>query len=265
MGADSSVRNPDAREIRTDESGRMPDFVGARVGMRAALRGIVPTTEHEALVDLFRSRPTLATELLRGRVDLPTTCEIEVIDPALNEMVGVELRADLVQVLVGPDGRNFLAIIVEVQRSEDARKKLAWPSYATVLRSRVQCFVEVLVVAPDPAVAAWASEPIPINQRSTFQPIVAGPRDVPRVTRAEALVPLHSDSDRFPPALFAGARVAASPPFRASRSRMARYAPLRRATTRREDCSAGTGHNRLPSSVCSRRSPTAARPAASRS
>jgi hypothetical protein len=80
------------------------------------------------------------------------------------------------------DGKPVLAIVLEVQLSEAARKRFTWPAYGAVLRSRFECDVVVLVVTPDASVARWASEPIRTGPGSVFTPLVVGPEAVPVVT-----------------------------------------------------------------------------------
>jgi hypothetical protein len=54
-------------------------------------------------------------------------------------------------------------IIVEVQLAVDPRKRLSWPAYVTVSRAVHGCPAGLLVVAPDPGLAAWCAEPIEIG------------------------------------------------------------------------------------------------------
>jgi hypothetical protein len=58
----------------------------------------VPSILHEALVALFRNRPSLAPELLRDalHVEVPDWSEIRFENAELSEVVPAESRADLV-------------------------------------------------------------------------------------------------------------------------------------------------------------------------
>jgi hypothetical protein len=51
-------------------------------------------------------------------------------------------------------------LIVEVQLAVDPRKRLSLPAYVTVSRAIHGCPAGLLVIAPDPLVAAWCAEPI---------------------------------------------------------------------------------------------------------
>jgi hypothetical protein len=100
----------------------------------------------------------------------------------------VEFQADLVVELRAASGEPALAIVVEVQRDVDARKKYSWPVYAVVLRAKKQCPTIVLVVAADAPVAAWAAEKIDLGLGlGSLQPLVVGPSNVP-----EIMAPAHA-------------------------------------------------------------------------
>jgi flagellar biosynthesis/type III secretory pathway protein FliH len=81
-------------------------------------------------------------------------------------------------------------IIVEVQLSIVPRKRLSWPAYVTVSRAIHGCPACLLVVAPEPSVAAWCAEPIetgvpgfvlrpPVLSR-TAVPVVTDPGEAAR-------------------------------------------------------------------------------------
>lgn len=141
----------------------------------------MPSHLHEALLVLFRNRPELAPELLRGalHVQLPayTTARIESAD--LTDIQPAEYRADLVVLLT--DDRSVLGIVVEVQLSPDEDKRYAWPAYAVNLRARLRCPVCLLVIAADDAVARWAARSISLGGGNCFAPLVVGPAGVPEV------------------------------------------------------------------------------------
>lgn len=145
----------------------------------------MPSFFHEALLLLFRNRPELAAELLRDAlgVELPAYTEARIESAELADIVPAARYADLVVLLV--DGKPVLGIVVEVQLAPDDDKRFTWPAYVSNLRARIRCNVELLVVAPDPKVAAWASRPIGIGQRATFAAFVIGPEGVPVVDDLE--------------------------------------------------------------------------------
>jgi len=74
-------------------------------------------------------------------------------------------------------------VVIEIQISYDADKRRTWPLYLAALRARLDCPVVLLVVAPDPAIARWARQPIPLGHPGfVLEPFVVGPEQIPRVT-----------------------------------------------------------------------------------
>jgi hypothetical protein len=145
----------------------------------------MPTLEHNALVEMFRETPELAPHLLATlfHVDVPAHATTNVVESALDQLVPVEFRADLVLELRDASGTVVLAIVLEVQRDEDPDKKYAWPVYVAVVRARKRCGTVVLVVAPDAPVAAWAAQSIDLGLgRGDVRPLVIGPAAVPEIT-----------------------------------------------------------------------------------
>ena len=141
---------------------------------------------HEALVLLFRNRPELAPELLRDAlgVDVPAFTEARVESAELSDVIPRERRADLIVLLL--NGKPVLAIIVEVQLDRDAEKRWSWPAYIIGARSRYRCDACLLVLATDPAVAAWCAKPIETGHPGwVLRPLVLGPDAVPVLTDLE--------------------------------------------------------------------------------
>jgi hypothetical protein len=145
----------------------------------------MPTLEHNAIVEMFRENPELAPHLLSTlfHVNVPAHATTRVVESALDQLIPVEFRADLVLELRDEAGRVVLAIVLEVQRDEDADKKYSWPVYVAVVRARKRCGTVALVVAPDAPVAAWAAERIDLGlDRGNVEPLVLGPAIVPEIT-----------------------------------------------------------------------------------
>ncbi|HSK75224.1 MAG TPA: hypothetical protein VLQ45_02105 [Thermoanaerobaculia bacterium] len=124
----------------------------------------MPSMAHEILVDLFKNRPSLAAEILAEvlGVPLPPYSEARLASIDLTEIQPAEYRADAVVVLLDRDV-PVRVVIVEVQLAIDPRKRLSWPAYVTVSRAIHDCPADLLVVAPEPAVAGWCAEPIGIG------------------------------------------------------------------------------------------------------
>jgi hypothetical protein len=145
----------------------------------------MPTLEHNAIVEMFRETPELAPHFLAilFHVDVPKHASVAVVESALDQLIPVEFRADLVIELRDANGVLVLAIVLEVQRDEDPDKEYSWPVYVTVARAKKRCPAIVLVVAPDAAVASWAAQPIDLGLGlGSLRPLVIGPASVPEVT-----------------------------------------------------------------------------------
>jgi hypothetical protein len=142
----------------------------------------MPSVTYEWLVQLFRSRPTLAPELLHEalHVELPKYTEARIDSADLTDVQPAEYRADLVVRL--HDGASVLGIVLEVQLSTDPRKRFVWPAYFANLRARLECPVCLLVVTFDEAIARWAAKPIDMGNGNRFVPLVLRPSGVPEVT-----------------------------------------------------------------------------------
>jgi len=143
----------------------------------------VPSTEHETLVELFRSRPGLAAELLAGSlsVPLPKYTEVRLEPTDLTEAVARELRADLLVLLL--DEKPVLVIVLEVQLSEDGDKPYTWLGYLAGARLRYRCPGCVFVVTPDDVLANRLARPIILGPGdSRLTPLVLGPAGIPVIT-----------------------------------------------------------------------------------
>ncbi|WP_437589787.1 hypothetical protein [Sorangium sp. So ce1000] len=149
----------------------------------------MPSVTHEALVELFKNRPTLAAEMLQDALGqpVPTFTEARVESSDLAEIVPSDRRADVIVVLlVGEQQRPAMAIVVEAQLGVDPDKPYVWPVYVTQTRARHRCPTRLLVVTIDPKIARWCSLPIDTGHPGlTLTPLVLGPEGVPVVTDAE--------------------------------------------------------------------------------
>jgi hypothetical protein len=145
----------------------------------------MPSLNHEALLQLFRRRPTLAIELLRDALGLPMPAldNVQIGDSSVSEILPTERKADLVLLLTSsPGGAPEQAIIVEVQLAIDPDKRRSWWWYLVGIHTRHQCDAVLVVVTPSASVAAWAAKPIALGHPgASLVPIVIGPDVVPVV------------------------------------------------------------------------------------
>lgn len=134
----------------------------------------MPSRVHEAVVELFRNEPGVAVRLLNTR-GVRVSGTLEVADTNLSELAPTEYLADLVL-----KGDNVY-VIIEAQRTADARKRRSWLGYVASLSARHGCDVVLLVVVLDEAVAAWAREPIRSGHPGfNLIPLVIGPTQLPK-------------------------------------------------------------------------------------
>ncbi|WP_437326581.1 hypothetical protein [Sorangium sp. So ce381] len=149
----------------------------------------MPSVTHEALVELFKNRPTLAAEMLHDALGqpVPAFTEARVVSSDLTEILPSDRRADVILVLlVGEQQRPAMAIVVEVQLGVDPEKPYVWPVYVVQTRARHRCPTQLLVVTIDAEIARWCSRPIDTGHPGlTLTPLVLGPEGVPVVTDAE--------------------------------------------------------------------------------
>jgi hypothetical protein len=122
----------------------------------------MPSHLHETLIEMFRDRPLLAAELLRGplHVAVPDFDEARLSSADLTDVTPTEYRADAVVTLTD-EGLTVLAVVVEVQLRIAARKRRTWPAYVANLHARLGCPVALMVVCPAQPVAEWCAAPIP--------------------------------------------------------------------------------------------------------
>lgn len=145
----------------------------------------MPSSLHELLVELLRSRPALVAELLAlTGAQVPAHDEVELSSAEVSDAIPAEYRADNVVVLRS-GGTAVYAVVGEVQRSRDDEKPYTWPVYQAGVRRRWRCPTAVLVLCPDSAIAAWANRTIDLDLLgSQICPRVLGPADIPVVLDA---------------------------------------------------------------------------------
>lgn len=141
---------------------------------------------HEVLVELFKNRPALASELLSEVLQIPqprfTSATQE--SAQLNDIQPAEYSADLV-ICLRHKKKIIRVIIVEVQLGIDLDKRLAWPAYVANARRKYGCPVDLLIIAPDANVARWCAHPIELGPPGfVLRPPVVHKKLIPVVTDA---------------------------------------------------------------------------------
>jgi len=146
----------------------------------------MPSPWHDTANELFKERPELAVEILRDLmgVDLPPGLPAHLGPSVFNTRASKELIADTV-VIAGPVWEAAHGIVVEAQQERSQAKRQKLPRYAAALWLEFGCSVDVLVICPDEATAAWYAEPVPTKVPGyTFRPRVLHPGRVPGITSA---------------------------------------------------------------------------------
>jgi hypothetical protein len=146
----------------------------------------MPSTQHEAIVQVVHLKPSVVTELVRDvlGIKVPGSRQARLDSNDLSDVKRAERRADAVVVLTGPADAPVLGVIVEVQLNRDQRKWWTWPMYLMKLRTRLKIPVMLLVLCTDPRIAAWCVEPIELGPGWSLGPFVAGPNQIPTVAHA---------------------------------------------------------------------------------
>jgi hypothetical protein len=143
----------------------------------------VTTHVHDTPLKLCRSKPGFAVELAAEILGLPIPVHSEALaySESVTDVEVRDLNADNV-VLCREGDSNRLGLIIEVQREKDKRKLFSWPAYQVNLRHRINAPVVLIVVCPNPTVAAWAAEPIETGQPgSSFRMQVLSPINYPKL------------------------------------------------------------------------------------
>jgi hypothetical protein len=139
----------------------------------------MPSQTHAVLVDLFRSAPSLALDLLSA-AGIAVSATAPRVHESTFPVESSDYHVDLAVVCEDEASSPTLVILVEVQLDVDADKPFSWPLYLAAARARFRCDACVLVVAMSERVAAWAGTPVPLGPGGqVFRALVLGPSAVP--------------------------------------------------------------------------------------
>src|SRR5690625_3639955 len=146
----------------------------------------MPSTEHEMPLEFLRNRPEMEARLLETfGFDVPDHDRAELSAAECPDIQPHDYSADGVVTFTRADVVR-MAVVIEVQRREDNRKRYTWPLYVATVRARLECPTVLLVICEDTATAEWAAEPIPLgNPDSYLVPLVLGPDQVPVITSSD--------------------------------------------------------------------------------
>ncbi|GAA2122904.1 hypothetical protein [Glycomyces algeriensis] len=147
------------------------------------------THSHEVPIRLFQVRPELAAELLVKSLGaaFPAYASALPESEALTNNDPLELNCDNAAVFRDEAGVPVFAVIIEIQRGQDNRKRYSWPMYTTILRARLKCPVRLLAICTDAATADWARRAIEIGPPGfTLLPDVINPEDLMEIDEDRA-------------------------------------------------------------------------------
>jgi hypothetical protein len=148
---------------------------------------VMPSPWHDTVNELFKKRPEFGAEILRELMgeDLPPGQRAFIGPTVFNTRLSKDLAADTV-ILCGSGSEVRHGIIVEAQQECLDKKRAQLPRYAAALWLERECPVNVLVICPDKATAAWYAQPIPTTVPGfTFLPRALHPERVPVFTSPE--------------------------------------------------------------------------------
>jgi hypothetical protein len=145
----------------------------------------MPSSQHEAFVQVVETQPAVVAELIRDvlGIEAPAYRHARVESSNATDFTHVERQADATVVLSGASTDiPELGVVVEAQLSEDKGKWWSWPHYLINLRTRLKIPVMLLVFTADPHTAAWCAEPIELGPGWKLRPFVVGPDQMPKIT-----------------------------------------------------------------------------------
>jgi len=148
----------------------------------------MPSPEHQAIVDLFRQRPTLIAALLprTAGIALPEDLLLKVGQSTFSAIASTDFHADLFAQPAGNVPPEIPNVVVEVQLGVDSDKLSSWPLYQAMGWRETNRLTAVLVVTPYLEIATWAGRFIQTGPgKSGCDVFVAGPHEIPRVVDQE--------------------------------------------------------------------------------
>lgn len=145
----------------------------------------MPSAEHELPLEFVRNNPEMTAILLEEahNVELPDYDTVQTVSGDCADLAPKDYRGDAVVCFAERGGRNVFAVVFEVQRDSDSRKRFSWPVYHATVRARLECPTALMVMCPNLATAEWARVPIDTGHPEyALKPLVIGPEEVPVVT-----------------------------------------------------------------------------------
>ncbi|MDT0304343.1 hypothetical protein [Streptomonospora wellingtoniae] len=147
----------------------------------------MPSNAHEIPIEFVKNRPRFVMRLLEDVFDvaLPRYDYADMASENCTKFKTANFYSDRV-VALRRGSRVCMAVIAEVQRRRDKRKRYSWPVYLATVHENLKCPVLLLVFCPDEKTAVWARKPIELGQPGMrLVPFVVGPDQIPVVVSVE--------------------------------------------------------------------------------
>ena len=158
----------------------------------------MPSITHQALATLIRDNPALGAylfEVATGK-SLPPDCELQLTSAQYTDLRPPEYSADAAYVIADTAtnagtatdvGRNTTgggSVIFEIQLTRDDTKPAAWHHYVATMHRQSRNLVTLIVIAVTESMARWCARPLAYDHAgiNTFEPVVLGPQQIPRIT-----------------------------------------------------------------------------------
>ncbi|MDA2806366.1 hypothetical protein, partial [Nocardiopsis suaedae] len=145
----------------------------------------MPSAEHELPLEFVRNNPEMTAVLLKEAFGfkIPDYDTARTVSGDCADLAPKDYRGDAVVSFTEDGDRNVFAVVFEVQRKPDQRKRFSWPVYHSTVRARLECPTALMVLCPDSATADWARFPIDTGHPEyALRPLVVGPTEIPVIT-----------------------------------------------------------------------------------
>lgn len=121
----------------------------------------MPSPWHDSVTRLIEDDPKLAVTIVRDLMGepLPLDLAAALAPPGFNDRPSTDFTCDAV-VVAGPARDPVRGIIVEAQQAQSAAKRVRLAKYAAELWVLLGCPVDVVVICPDLATAAYYATPV---------------------------------------------------------------------------------------------------------
>jgi hypothetical protein len=137
--------------------------------------------KHDLVKEFLRRHPMAMVDLLRETraVGLPPGLPVRAETSYAHDLLPGDFQPDLV-LLTGPKESTERGIIVEIPRAPSEEKRRRLTRHMLALWLALDCPVDVVVLCPDPGVAAFYADPITVIQPGlVFRAVTISPDQIP--------------------------------------------------------------------------------------